>query len=54
MSTTKEIDRVEAELIRVRQVLANFITWTAQSEASPISVNDAKMLLRDLEPKEPR
>lgn len=41
----RDLDLMRQELEKTRQVLAQFIMWTASSAASPISQREAVMLL---------
>lgn len=45
----RDLKTLERRVLRLEDVLTTFIAWTAQSAGSPISISDAKELLRRLE-----
>ena len=49
MSEKERLDELERQVRVLRETLASFIAWTAQSAGSPISVADAKQLLGKLD-----
>lgn len=49
MTEKDRIKALEDRLANVRRALANFIAWTAQSSGSPISINDARELIKQLD-----
>lgn len=48
MTNELELKAIRDELLRVKDTLAMFIVWTAQSTGSPISHDDAEKLMKHL------
>jgi hypothetical protein len=47
--TEFEIDTLRAELTAMKDITATLIAWIAQSANSPISIDDARELLRRID-----